>query len=161
AVSRANRSRATTSAANSGARILIATCRERRRSRARNTTPMPPCPSSRTDSNRAGSNDSFRPVSGSTGRAKRFELPRRAEGYGNRVRPSRKSSWGANALGRQDSELLQEGQLIHAEPVFDDLPVADSHDVCELQGHALPARRDAVQLGGVSAGERLLGDDLI
>jgi len=28
-----------------------------------------------------------------------------------------------SGLGRQDSELLHEGQLIHREPVFNDLPV--------------------------------------
>jgi len=41
---------------------------------------------------------------------------------------------------------LYERQLIHREPVFDDLPVADSHDVGELQRDALLCRRDAVQL---------------
>jgi hypothetical protein len=62
-----------------------------------------------------------------------------------------RTSENRSARRRNDAELLHEAELVHAHPVFDDPPVADTHDVHELQRDRSAGRRKLTERAGVRA----------
>src|SRR6266487_1053114 len=60
-----------------------------------------------------------------------------------------------------DAELLQPAQLVHAQPVPNNLAVPHAHDVDVLQRDTLPRRRNPAEIPGMRSTERLLRDDAV